>query len=152
MPKFLKVFEKYLFWSVLFLFVLIPLLPKLPLQTVPGTFVAIRLEDFIIAFILLFWGIYLIVTKQLKSFFGDRLNQALILFFFIGALSTFSAIYLTQTAQPHLAVLHYLRRVELLLLLPLAVSVIRSQKQIKKILIVLSAVILIVNLYALGQQ
>lgn len=147
-----RIFEKLTFVLVLFLFVFIPLYPKFPLFNISGTFVAIRLEDLIIGLTVLFWGVHLIFSGQLRSFLKDRLNLAMLLFFFIGFVSVFSAIFLTHTVVAHLSILHLLRRVEFMMLLPVVANVVRSKKQLVWILIFLLLTVLLVNLYALGQQ
>jgi len=144
--------NKLLFWLVLFLFAFIPLYPKFPLANVSGTFVAIRLEDLLIAFTVGFWGIYLILSGQLNSFIKDKLNQAILLFFFIGLVSVFSAIFLTHSVTSHISILHLLRRVEYMMLLPVVVTAIKTKRQFILSLIILSLVVLAVNIYALGQQ
>lgn len=152
MQKFLSISEKSFFWVVLFLAVFIPLYPKFPLLNVKETFVAIRIEDLFIAATLFWWLSYIVLSGQLKKIISDKLNQALLLFFFIGAVSLFSAIFLTNTVTPSLAILHYLRRVELMMLLPVAYSVISSRKQVKLLLIILSLVLFITNIFSLGQK
>lgn len=152
MQKFLSVFEKGLFWLLIFLISFIILFPKLPLYSVSGTFVAVRIEDLVVAVSLGVWSLYLILSGKIREFFKDRLYQAMALFFLIGALSVFSAVFVTHTALPHLSVLHLLRRVELILLLPLAYTAIKTKKQIIISLMVLSGVLFTVNLYALGQE
>ncbi|MBU1000201.1 O-antigen ligase family protein, partial [Patescibacteria group bacterium] len=76
----------------------------------------------------------------------------ILLFFFIGIVSTFSAIFLTHTAISHLSILHFLRRVEFMILLPVVASVVKSRKQLIWVLIFLALTVLSVNLYALGQE
>lgn len=152
MQKFTLILQSLLFYLVLFLFVFIPLYPKFPLFNVTGTFVAIRAEDLIIGLTVVLWGIYLVLSNQLKNLLKDRLNLAVLLFFFIGAVSTFSAIFLTHSVIPHIGILHFLRRIEFMMLLPVAASVIRNRKQFVWILIFLSLTVLSVNLYALGQE
>ena len=141
-----------LFILTVVLAVFIPLYPKLPLVGVAGTFVAVRLEDVLIAIALLYWLIYIILNGQVKKLISDKLIQALFLFFFAGALSVISAVYITQTIAPHLATLHYLRRVELMMLLPLAYTAVRTRRQLMILLGSLGAVTLIVIIYAFGQQ
>lgn len=141
-----------LFYLILFLFAFIPLYPKFPLFNVRGTFVAVRLEDLFIGITLFLWIIYLVKSSKLRHFLKDKLNQALLLFFFIGVVSTFSAIFLTHTVSPHLAILHFLRRIEFMMLLPVVATIVQSRKQFFLILITLFLVVLSVNLYALGQQ
>ena len=81
--------EKFLFWLIIFLFAFIPLYPKFPLLNVAGTFVAVRLEDVFIALAYLVWGAYLLLSKQIGIFLKDKLNRALMLFFFVGLVSLF---------------------------------------------------------------
>lgn len=152
MQKFLSISEKSFFWVILFLTVFIPLYPKFPLLNVSGTFVAIRIEDVLIAITLIWWITYIYFSNQIKKVISDKLNQALILFFFIGGVSLFSGLFLTQTVVFNLGVLHFLRRIELMVLLPVAYQAITSRKQIKLLLITLSLVLFIANLYALGQK
>lgn len=144
--------DKIIFWLVLGLLVFIPLYPKLPLIGVSGSFVSIRLEDLLIAVILLLWAAAIAASHSIKAVFQNRVNQALLLFFFIGAVSLFSAVFLTHTVAPNLAILHYLRRVELMLLLPVAYYSIRSKKQLVVVLLTISTATLLVNVYAIGQK
>ncbi|MBU1000389.1 hypothetical protein KKE78_03280, partial [Patescibacteria group bacterium] len=123
MQKFLSIYQNLLFLLVLALFVFIPLYPKFPLVNVSGTFVAIRLEDLLIGLTVFLWGIHLVLSGNLRSLLKDKLNLAILLFFFIGIVSTFSAIFLTHTAISHLSILHFLRRVEFMILLPVVASV-----------------------------
>lgn len=152
MQKFASTLEKILFYLIIFLFVFIPLYPKFPLFNVAGTFVAVRLEDIAIAFTIGLWVIYLVISNSLKAFFRDKLNLAIVLFFFVGAVSTFSAIFLTHTVIPHISIFHFLRRVEFMLLLSVVASVVKSKKQLIWVLVFLALTALLVNVYALGQQ
>lgn len=152
MVKFLTFYNKILFFLLLFLFVFIPLYPKIPLINVDNTFVAIRWEDFLIALTASTWAIYLVLSNKLREFLKDRLTQALLLFFFIGFISLISAIFLTHTISSNLGFLHLLRRVEYMILLPVVATVIYSKKQFIITLITLVIVLIVVNMYALGQQ
>lgn len=144
--------DKLLFWLVIFLFGFIPLYPKFPLINIMGTFVAIRLEDLFIGLTVVIWAIYLVLSDALQDFLKDRLSRAILLFFFVGFVSTFSAIFLTHSVTAHISILHFLRRVEFMLLLPVVATTIKTRKQLLGVLTVLSFVVLAVNLYALGQQ
>lgn len=152
MSKLWNKLEKLLFGLFIFLLVFIPLYPKFPLFGVKGTFVAVRLEDIVIALTFLLWGIFLIGSKRWREFLDDKLGQLLMLFFFIGAVSSFSAVYLTHTASFNLALLHTLRRAEFMTLMPFAYSIVKTKKQVMFILATLSAVVMLVNVYAMGQQ
>lgn len=147
-----KFLEKILFLLISFLFIFIPLYPKFPLVNVAGTFVAVRVEDIFIALTVGIWGFYLIKSGQLKSFLADKLNQAFMLFFFIGALSLFSANFLTHSVVSHISFLHWMRRMEFMMLLPVVATVVKTRKQLIVSLITLMLVVVLVNIYALGQQ
>lgn len=150
--KLIKLLNLSIFFLILFLFAFIPLYPKFPLINIKGTFVAIRIEDFLIAFTVALWGIYIIYTSQLKNILKDKLNQAILLFFFIGCISTFSASFLTHSVTSYLSVLHFLRRVEFMILLPVVATIITTKKRFVGILTILALTLLAVDLYALGQQ
>lgn len=152
MQKSIMIISNILFFLVLFLFVFIPLYPKFPLLNITGTFVAVRLEDLLIGLTVLLWGIYLVLSGNLRNFINDKLNQAILLFFFIGAVSLFSAVFLTHSVVFHLGVFHFFRRIEFMILLPLVLSVVKTEKKLIWILVTLAFVVLSINLYALGQE
>lgn len=152
MNKFLKIFETSIFGLLLLLLIFIPLYPKFPLLNIKGTFVAVRAEDLFIALALSLWFCYILISGKFRKFISDRLVQALFLFFFIGGLSLFSGVFLTHTVSLNLGFFHYMRRVELMMLMPLAYFAIKSRKEIHISLVILAVVVFLVNLYALGQQ
>jgi len=152
MQKFLSISNKSFFWLLLILLVFVPLYPKFPLLNIQGTFVAIRIEDLLVAATMLWWGSYILFAGLSKKMLQDKLNQALLLFFFIGAVSLFSAIFLTNTISWHLGVLHWLRRIEFMMLLPFAAYAIKSKRQLFVAVAVLFIVAFTVNVYALGQE
>jgi hypothetical protein len=125
---------------------------KFPLVSVGGTFVSIRFEDILIGIAYLIWAIYLIISGRLKNLLNDKLIQAIVIFFAIGAVSLFSAAYITKTVTLQLGLLHFLRRVEVIMLLPLAASIIKSRRQAYLYLGALIIVLFIVNFYAVGQK
>lgn len=152
MRNLLSIYQNVLFYLVLILFVFIPLYPKFPLLNVTGTFVAIRAEDLIIGLTISLWGIYLVLSNQLRILLKDKLFQAILLFFFAGAVSVFAANYLTHTVFLPISILHLLRRVEFIMLLPVVATVVTTKKQFIWILIFLALTVLAVGGYALGQQ
>lgn len=152
MHKLLSIYQNILFSLSLLLFAIIPLYPKFPLINVSGTFVAIRLEDFLIGLTVSLWGVYLVLSNQIRAFLRDKLSLAILLYFFIGAVSLFSANFLTHTVVPHISILHYFRRIEFVILLPVVATVIKTKKQFIWILIFLALTVLAVNGYALGQK
>jgi hypothetical protein len=152
MQKLSLVFEKILNWAVITILLFIPLYMKFPLISVGGTFVSVRVEDLLLGITYLIWLIFLATSGKIKEFFRDRLNLTLMIFFAIGALSLFSAFFVTHTVTLELGLLHLLRRIEMIMLLPLAISIIKTRRQAYVFLGVLSLVLFIVIFYALGQR
>lgn len=150
--KLAEILDKTIFYLTLFLFAFIPLFPKFPILNVQGTFVAIRVEDFLISLILGLWLIYLFLSKNLSFFTKDYIGRSFLLFFFIAFVSLFSAIFLTHSAAPHLGILHFLRRAELMFLLPVVYLVFTTKRRLNFALIILFFAVSLVNIYGLGQQ
>jgi len=150
--KSLKRFELVIHWLVVTLLMFIPLYMKFPFLRIPGTFVSIRLEDILIFGTLGIWIVYLFISGEYREFIKDKLVQSLLVFFVVGAVSLYSGVFLTQTVKFHLGIFHFLRRIEILLLLPLAMWVVGKEKKAYLYLIVLSLVVFLVNIYAMGQR
>lgn len=144
------VFKKYLFWWVLFLSVFIPLYPKFPLFSVPGTYVSVRVEDVLIAVVILWW---LIATyPSWKKILNLAETEAFVVFWAVGLLSLFAGIFLTQTVTPHLGFLHFLRRIEVMSLFLIALTTLENKKQLKIWLMTMLVVVGVVVLYGFGQK
>lgn len=99
--------SKYLIASVL---VIVPLYPKFPLINIHGTYVAIRMEDFLIALI----GIFVLsqVILRLKSYLKNDVMKAIFIFLTVGFVSLVSAVLITKTVVPSIGLLHFVRRIE----------------------------------------
>lgn len=149
MQKFYLVSNNILFYLLIGLLVFIPLYPKYPLFSIESTFVAIRLEDLLIGGVLLIW--FLLNVTNIKKLISLDIVRAFLLFFFIGGLSIFSGIFVTHSVDPHLGLLHWLRRIEYMSLFFLAITAIRSVRQVKILLGVMIVTSLIVILYGFGQ-
>lgn len=107
------------------LLIVVPLYPKFPIFNVPGTYVAIRAEDFLISLIALLW-LPIMLRRGVKAFLKDKFNQAILIFFAAGLLSSLSSILLTRTAPPHIVFLHWARRIEYIIPFFAALEVVRS--------------------------
>lgn len=142
--------KKYLFWLTLALFVFIPLYPKFPLFSIPGTYVAVRIEDFFIAFVILCW--FISILPVFRKLLNLTITQTFLFFWAIGGLSLFSGIFITHSVSPHLGFLHYFRRIETMLLFFVAFSAFSNLKQIKIWVLTFVVVTFLVVLYGLGQQ
>ena len=136
--------------GIIVLLLFIPIYPKFPLFNIPGTYVAIRIEDFVVTFVLLLWFIH-----QLRLGFPslkDRVGKFIMLYWLIGALSLFSTILITKNISPSLAFLHFLRRVEYMSLFFVALASIRSVKNLKTYAGVLFLTTIGVIVYGLGKK
>lgn len=151
MKRFTLILQKIQYFQILLLFAFIPLYPKFPLINIAGTFVAIRLEDLLIGLTVAIWLIYIALSNKVRILLNDYLTKAVLLFFFIGCISTFSAIFLTHTVVSHLSILHFLRRVEFIMLMPIVSTIIKSKKQLVNTLTLLAIVVFVACVYGLGQ-
>ncbi|MCJ7804912.1 hypothetical protein MUP35_04250, partial [Patescibacteria group bacterium] len=136
--------------GIIGLLLFIPIYPKFPLFNVPGTYVAVRIEDFVVAFVLLLWFIH-----QLRLGFPslkDRVGKLIMLYWLVGGLSLLSAVLITKNIVPHLALLHFLRRIEYMSLFFVALASVRSVKNLKTYGLVLFLATLGVIVYGLGQK
>lgn len=150
MQKYLSLFKNNLYWAVLALYVFIQLYPKFPLLNVPGTYVAIRLEDLLIALVIGWW--LFAYADRLKDLLRSTLVQTFLLFWGVGLLSLLSGAFLTHTLSLHLGIFHYLRRIETMALFLVALYAFSSAKQLKLWLKVMLATTAIIILYGFGQQ
>lgn len=142
-------FEKSILkWIIAVLLLAIPLYPKFPIFNIPGTYVAIRAEDFLVVITGLFLALEII--KNPKLFLGDRINQALLLFFAVGFFSVLAGVFLTQTVTTHLGFLHWMRRIEYVIPFFAAALLTRSDfpKFIPQVLMIAASLVFV---YALGQ-
>ncbi|OGM05506.1 hypothetical protein A2125_00315 [Candidatus Woesebacteria bacterium GWB1_43_5] len=130
----------------------VPLYQKFPLLEVPGTFVRIRIEDFLIFFISIYVAVHYL--PRLNLFFKKSLERSIILFWIVGLVSLVSAIFVTKTVIPHIGFLHWARRVEYMIVVFFALSLIKSKSRdivdftVKLLLIATFAVFI----YGVGQK
>lgn len=152
MQKFSQLLEKYYKYLLAGLVLAIPLYPKFPFLTVPGTYVSIRLEDFLLAGTFFLLLPYLI--KGLRSIFQKDIERSIILYLAIGGISLLSAILLTRSVQVHIGILHLARRVEYFLPFFLGVYAFRKRDSHLLEFLVKVLMITIVGLfiYGLGQR
>jgi O-antigen ligase len=139
-------------YGIALILLAIPLYPKFPLAKIPGTYVSIRLEDFLLAILaLIFFVLYL---PQLKDILKNRLERAILIFLGVGLTSLFSGLFLTQTVTAHLAVLHWLRRIEYFIPFFIGLFYFKKRKpeDLEFFLKVLMVAVLIMFGYGLGQK
>lgn len=155
MQKLLKIFRTnsttILKYGLAALLLVVPLYPKFPVFSVPGTYVAIRAEDFIISILGISWALYLFLTRQIPTLLKDKITQAILIYWGVGLLSVLSAIFLTKTVLPHIALLHWARRIEYMLPLLVAYSVIKKMDRSRFLAQCLFVGVFFVFLFGLGQ-
>jgi hypothetical protein len=128
----------------------IPLYPKFPLVSVKNTYVAIRLDDIIVAFALTAWFIHQ-ATHRFPILKNKVLGLFLVYFSSI-ALTTFVAVFIYQTDPRNILLLHFLRRLEYMSLFFVALSSIPKPSDLRYPLISLVLATFLVCLYAYGQK
>ena len=140
--------SKYVVAAIL---IVVPLYPKFPFIRIPNTFVAVRLEDFL----LFFAGIVLVVSifPRLLSFSKDPLVKLVALFLGVGFISFISGSLVTKSVVPNIAFLHWLRRIEYFIPLFLGIDSMRKNtKNLEFYLKILFLVIIVLFFYGFGQK
>jgi hypothetical protein len=140
---------QYYDWVVLALLTVIILLPKFPLLEVNGTYVHIRMEDFLVATVYAIW---------LIGVYGGRFRpqlvykfRALVFFIIYGLGITLLGIgFFGTIPEPFLGILHWLRRVEYLGMYFIAATVCRPER-LRIYLIALIGVGVLTVVYAFFQ-
>ncbi len=151
-----------LFFCSLFLLAFIPLYPKLPLISVTHINVYIRLEDFLIFLVVLF---YLFQVVRKKASWRSPLTIAIFSFWLVGLVATILGLIFifphlssdpTITSDPGIyiknAFLFFLRHIEYLSLFFVAYASIKEKKQINILIIVLLLTLTAVVGYGFGQR
>ena len=108
------------------LIVFIPLYPKFPLLSVQGTYVAIRLDDIVVAACLLTWLILQI--KNRFPVFKYKITPLFIAYFVAIILSTLSAILIYQVGKTPILLLNTFRRFEYISLFFITLEAIKTKK------------------------
>ena len=150
MLKLLKWLDNSYKYIVAAIILAIPLYPKFPSVRVPGTYVSVRLEDFLLLAVVFFWLV--LNANKLKRFAKDKIATAIAIFLLVGLVSLVSAIFITQSVIPHLGLLHWLRRIEYLALFFVGLTAIRDKKTLDFYLKLLGITIIAAFFYGLGQK
>jgi hypothetical protein len=145
--------NNFLFLITLFLLAFIPLYPKIPIVDIRNTWVYIRLEDFIVLFVLLFW-VALLYLKKIS--FKTPLTLPILIFWSIGVISTLHGILIifpnVANVFPNVAFLSLLRHVEYMSLFFIAYEGMKNKKFIPFVLVTIILTLLGVIAYGFGQK
>lgn len=139
--------------ATLLLLAFIPLYPKLPLLDIKHTWVYIRVEDFLVLFVLLWWGILFVRQKvTLKT----PLTIPIFLFWIIGAIATIHGMLLIFPSLSgvfaNVSFLSFIRRIEYMSVFFIAFSAMKDRKSIVPVIVTVVGTVLLVSLYGLGQK
>ena len=132
------------------LILFIPLYPKFPLSSVTGTYVAIRLDDIVVALALFF-----LLLDQIKNRFSllkKPISKLFIAYFIAIITSNILALLIYKIDPKNILILHLLRRFEYMSLFFLTVQAIKDKKDLKVPAISLLISTFLVSLYGLGQK
>ena len=145
--------DNVLFLCTLGLFAFIPLYPKLPLVDVRHTWVYVRIEDFVVVFVLFFWGI---IALRRKNSLNTPLTIPILLFWLIGAVATIHGLLLIFSSlgdvRGNVALFSMLRRIEYMSLFFVAYSAMRDKRFLLWVTVLLTVTVLAVTLYGIGQK
>ena len=147
------IWENSLFLATLFLLAFIPLYPKLPLFDIVNTWVYIRVEDFVILFVLFLW---LALLFKKKVTLETPLTFPIIIFWIVGGIATIHGVVLifptTANIFPNIAFLGYLRQIEYLSLFFIAYSGMKEKKFLPYVFGVICLTLFLVIIYGFGQR
>ncbi len=146
---------KYLVGAII---LAIPLYPKFPFLKIPGTYVAIRIEDFLIftavvvISLLQLYDNKLKVVEKISSIFHNKVSKSIVLFWGITLVSLISGIIITQTVTPHIGILHWGRRIEYMLMFFVGLSSVKSREDLVFYLKCFLLVVLTAFVFGIGQK
>jgi len=132
------------------LILFIPLYPKFPLANFSGIYVALRLDDIIIAIVILIW-----VFAQIKNKFPilkQKITYLFLAYFVAISISTLIAVFIYQTTSPHILLLHLFRRFEYLSLFFITLGALPTKKDFPFSYYFLLLSLLGITLYGYGQR
>lgn len=130
--------------------VFIPLYPKFPLLSIKGTYVAIRLDDLVIAITALFWLIYQIKNKF--PVFKLKVTRLFLVYFMAILISFLNAFLVYQTEPTNILLLHVFRRFEYISVFFVTINAIKNQNDFKFTYIFFLLSTALVTFYGLGQK
>ena len=147
--------HNFLFFLAGFLFLFIPLWPKIPLYSpIEAYIVRVRLEDFIVAGVFFYW---LIQLYRQKIVWKNYLLWPILAYIGVGLLSLLSAVFLIKTIPAEAlhvskSLLHWLRYTEYFTLFFIVFSSIKKDWQVKVSLGLLLLATVLIAIYGFGQK
>ncbi len=130
--------------------IFIPLYPKFPLLSIKGTYVAVRLDDIVIAAAALIWLVYQIKNKF--PVFKLKITRLFLVYFMAILVSFLNAFLVYQTEPTNILLLHVFRRFEYISVFFIAINAIKNQKDFKFTYIFFLLSTALVTFYGFGQK
>lgn len=128
----------------------VPLYPKFPFLTVPGIYVSVRLEDFLILVVALIW--FFKKLPELPRLWRDPIVRAIIIFLVVGFVSTACGIIFLKSVTWHIGFLTWGRRVEYLIGFFIALTTLRSKEDLMFYVKCVGLVLILVFVFGVGQK
>lgn len=134
--------------AILILF--IPLYPKFPLANFSGIYVALRLDDIVIAITVLIWTIWQLIHHF--PIFKQKISLLFIAYIAAILASTLISIFIYQTTAPSILLLHFFRRLEYISIFFITLDAIQTKKDLVAPYLFLLLSLVGVAIYGYGQR
>ncbi len=128
----------------------IPLYPKFPLFNVQSTYVAIRLDDIVIAACLLIWLIFQIKNKF--PVFKEKITPLFIAYFIAILVSTLNAVLIFKTTNNQLLLLNAFRRFEYMSVFFITLKAVKNRRDFLYVYLFFIFTMLGIAAYGYGQK
>lgn len=146
MLKRINIFRPLL--AILILF--IPLYPKFPLVNFTGIYVALRLDDIVVALAVFIWVIWQV--KNRFPILKSKISYLFIAYLISIVVSTIVAIFIYQTTSPSILLLHLFRRFEYISLFFITIEAFKIPDDFKFSYYFLLLSLVGVAIYGYGQR
>jgi len=130
--------------------IFIPLYPKFPLISINGTYVAIRLDDIVIAIAALVWFIYQIKNKF--PVFKVKITPLFLIYFLAIIISFINAWLIYQTEPINILLLHVFRRFEYMSIFFIGLEALKQKKDFSFLYLFFLLSTTLVTFYGFGQK
>lgn len=143
--------KNYLKYGIAAIILAVPLYPKFPFLAIPGTYVSVRIEDFLVLAVTI--AFLVLNFSKIKDFWQEKIERSVFIYLCIGFLSLLSAVFLTKTVTPFIGLLHLLRRVEYFVPLLLGIYALRNNEIDLEFFLKLFLIdVFIIFIYGFGQK
>ncbi len=136
--------------ATLILLFAIPIYPKFPFQPVEGTYVAIRIDDFLVGGAILIC----LISQLIKGLplLKSRVFKLILFYWLAGLIANLAAFGINGLVSVNLATFHWLRRIEYMSLFFLGYQAVNNKKDIRDIKLVVGVTFLAIFIFSLGQK